>query len=197
MAANRALKNPRGFTLLELIAVLAIVAILVTLAAPSLAGLLQSNNRSSTLNIFLADMGYARSEAIRRGGGVVLCRSDFPESINPSCSSTSAQTGVGWASGWIVFHDLDANGLKDTVEPLLRVQAPMTSMDAISEGGSGGLSLFRFSGTGRLFDAQSITTLTFGGAAYGVDARRVVCIGVGGRARIAGDGSADCGTADL
>ena len=193
MADYRAFKTPHGFTLLELMIVLAIVAILVTLAAPSLARMLQSNTRSSALNTFLADMGYARSEAIRRGGGVVLCRSDFPEATNPGCSSISAQSGAGWASGWIVFNDLDANGLKGTAEPLLRVQAPITSMDAISEGGSGGPSLFRFAGTGRLFNIFSTTTLTFGGASYGMNARRVVCVSMGGRARIAGDGSADCG----
>ena len=193
MTDYRALRNPYGFTLLELLIVLAIVAILVTLAAPSLARMLQSNTRSSALNTFLADMGYARSEAIRRGGGVVLCRSDFPEATNPGCSSTSAQLGQGWASGWIVFHDLDANGLKDTAEPLLRVQAQIASMDAILEGGSGGPSLFRFTGTGRLFDLFSTTTLTFGGASYDTNARRVVCISTGGRPHIAGDGSADCG----
>lgn len=197
MADYRALKTPNGFTLLELMIVLAIVAILVTLAAPSLARMLRSNTRSSALNTFLADMGYARSEAIRRGGGVVLCRSDFPEAINPECSSTSAQSSHGWASGWIVFHDLDANGIKDTAEPLLRMQAPITSMDAIFEIGAGASSLFRFTGTGRLFDLPSPATLIFGGDSYAVDAKRVVCVGYGGRARLAGDGATDCGTASL
>ena len=193
MSDYRALKTAQGLTLLELMIVLAIVAVLITLAIPSLARLLQSNSRSSTLNTFLADMGYARSEAIRRGGGVVLCRSDFPEAINPVCSSTSAASNHGWASGWIVFHDLDANGFKDMADPLLRVQAPITSMDAILEKDTGVSSLFRFTGSGRLFDLASATTLIFGGASYGVDAKRVVCVNLGGRVRIAGDGSTDCG----
>ena len=193
MADYRVQKKTQGFTLLELITVLAIVAILVTLAAPSLARLLQANTRSSALNIFLADIGYARSEGIRRGGGVVMCRSDFPEAISPVCSSTSAQSNHGWASGWIVFHDLDANGLKDTADPLLRVQAPITSMDAILEKGTEVSSLFRFTGSGRLFDLSSATTLIFGGASYDLDAKRVVCVSLGGRVRIAGDGSTDCG----
>lgn len=192
MLDNRVIRKPVGFTLLELMVVLAIVAILVTVATPSLARLLQSNTRSGAVNTFLTDMRFARSESIRRGGGVTLCRSDSPEAANPTCSSVPAGTGTGWVSGWIIFHDLDANGLKDASDPLLRVQAPITAMDAISDGGVGSPSPFRFTGTGRLFNLSSAATLTFGGSSYTADARRVVCVGFGGRARIAGDGSSDC-----
>lgn len=192
MLERRVIRKPVGFTLLEMMVVLAIVAILVTIATPSLARLLQSNTRSSAVNTFLTDMRYARSESVRRGGGVTLCRSDSPESANPSCSSAPASTGVGWVSGWIVFHDLDANGLIDAGDPVLRVQARIPSMDAISDGGVGPPTPFRFTGTGRLFNLSSATTLTFGGSSYTADAQRVVCVGFGGRARIAGDGSTDC-----
>ena len=187
----------RGFTLLELMIVLTISAVLVTLAAPSFGRLFQSNNLSATVNTFLADMGYARSESIRRGGGVMLCRSDSPEVVSPVCSSVSAHTGTGWSTGWIVFQDMDNNGVKDDADPVLRVQAPIRSMDSIQEGGNGPPSTFRFTATGRLFDLASATALTFGGASYELATRRVVCISFGGRAVIAGDGSTDCGTDNL
>ena len=185
----------RGFTLLELMVVLAIAAILVTIATPSLALLLQSQTRSSAVNTFLADMRYARSEAIRRGGGVTLCRSDLPEATSPNCSTTTGNSGSGWASGWIVFHDLNADGLKDAADPLLRVQSPVAAIESILEGGAGTPgtpSTFRFTGTGRLFDLSSATKLTFGGSSYTADAQRVVCISFAGRARIAGDGASVC-----
>ena len=182
----------RGFTLLELMVVLAIAAILVTIATPSLALLIQSQTRSSAVNTFLADMRYARSEAIRRGGGVTLCRSDQPEATTPNCSTTTGNTGSGWASGWIVFHDLNADGLKDAADPLLRVQSSVAAIDSILEGGAGTPSTFRFTGTGRLFDLSSATKLTFGGSSYTADAQRVVCISFAGRARIAGDGASVC-----
>ena len=126
-----------------------------------------------------------------------MCRSDFPEAVNPGCSSISAQTGSGWASGWIVFHDLDANGLKNDTDPVFRVQAPIPGMDSIVEGGSGAPAIFRFTATGRLFDLASATSMTFGGNNYAVDARRVLCVGFSGRVLIAGDGSADCRSDNL
>ena len=126
-----------------------------------------------------------------------MCRSDSPEAVNPACSSTSSHSGLGWASGWIVFYDLDSNGLKDASDPVLRVQASILAIDSILEGGSGIPAIFRFTATGRLFDLSSATSMTFGGGNYDVDARRVVCVGYGGRARIAGDGTADCGSDNL
>ena len=189
--------DPRGFTLLELMVVLAIVAILMTLAVPSLTRMLQSNARSSAVNTFLADMGYARSESIKLGGGITMCRSENSGGAASSCSVSSAHTGSGWASGWIVFHDLDANGLRDPTDPVLRAQAPITSMDSILEGGTGAPSIFHFTGTGRLFNLSSATSLIFGGDSYDINARRTLCITFGGRARISGDGSAQCETDNL
>ncbi|MCL1481799.1 MAG: GspH/FimT family pseudopilin [Marinobacter sp.] len=71
-----------GFTLLELMLVIAIVAILIAFAVPSFQWMIQKVTISSNVNTFLSDMRYARSEGIRRGGGVVLCRSNAPEAAD-------------------------------------------------------------------------------------------------------------------
>ena len=55
-------------------------------------------------------MRYARSESIRRGGGVVMCRSDTPEAASPVGGTDASPGGKGWASGWIIFHSLDPAG---------------------------------------------------------------------------------------
>lgn len=190
------MSKDRGFTLIELMVVIAIVAILTTLAAPSFKRTIQSNAMSSTVNMFMADLRYARSEAVRRGGTVVMCRSDAPEATNPTCGSGSGPGGNGWVSGWIIFYDLNGNGAKTSTEPLLRVQAPISSIDSIVEGGSSSSTKLRFTGTGRLLNLSSATSLQFGGSNFSNDMQRVLCISLGGRARIAGDGTASCGTSN-
>jgi type IV fimbrial biogenesis protein FimT len=182
-----------GFTLVELMVVLTIVAILATLTAPSLSHLIASTRMSSNVNVFLADIRYARSESIRRGGGVTMCRSDAPEAANPVCAHDSGAGNTGWVSGWIIFHDLDNDGEKGLAELLLRVQSPITVMNAISDANMTS-SKFGFTATGRLLKVSAATTLHFGSEPlFTLNEQRTVCVSPGGRARIAGDGNASCG----
>lgn len=176
--------------MVELLVVIAIVAIMTTLAAPSFKNLIQSNSMSSVVNTFLADMRFARSEAIRRGGSVVLCRSGNPEAATPVCSSGAGTNG--WVSGWVVYVDQNSNGTIDANE-VLRVQAPITSIDSIMQtSGGGARNSLVFTATGR-FTLSSTLALQFGGNAHFTnEMQRIVCVSVGGRARIAGDGYASC-----
>ena len=188
----------RGFTLLEVLVVLAIVAILTTLAAPSFVALIQSNSVSSNVNAFIADVRYARSEAVRRGGAVVMCRSDAPEATAPTCGAGSGPGGNGWVSGWIIFEDRDGSQNYNSAAgsdagQLLKVQGPITNLDSIVEPSS---TKLQFTATGRMKNLASATSLQFGSNATVPNTRqRVVCINSSGRARIAGDGTASCTTA--
>jgi type IV fimbrial biogenesis protein FimT len=188
------MRNSRGFTLVEVLVVVTIAAILTTLAAPSFTRLIQSTTISSNVNTFMADLRFARSEAIRLGGAVVMCRSDDPELTNPTCGTGSGPGGNGWVSGWIIFQDLNNNGAKATAEPLLRVQSRITSMDSIVEAGGSSSTSIRFTATGRLLNLSSATQIQFGGGNYPNEVQRVLCVSLGGRARIAGNGLSACGT---
>ena len=188
--------------MIELMVVIAIIAILTTLAAPSFVRLIQSNAMSGSVNTFMADLRFARSESIRIGGGVIMCRSEAPEAANATCGTGDGTAGNGWVSGWIVFHDKNGNGDRNfNIDPvvndtLLRIQGPITALNSIMERGGGSSSTkFKFTATGRLLNVSSATTLQFGGnPTFSNDVQRVVCVSLGGRARIAGNGTTDCAT---
>lgn len=78
--------HQRGFTAIELMVVVAIVAILAALAAPSFTPLIERWRVRSTAEDLTSTLYYARSEAIKRGGGVAI------------------DATAGWGQGWKVTH---------------------------------------------------------------------------------------------
>jgi len=100
----------RGFTLLELVTGLSITAILTVTGVPAFSELVQRNRLSSEINTFITHLHYVRSEAVKRGVRVVMCRS----ADETRCSRTQ-----GWQEGWIVFTDNNANRKYDGDDQLL------------------------------------------------------------------------------
>ncbi|WP_426664593.1 GspH/FimT family pseudopilin [Rhodanobacter aciditrophus] len=88
-------RNARGFTLIELMVTLAVLAILTMIAVPSFRDTIRRNRVNSASNALLADLGYARAEAIDRGQTVTMC----PSANGTSCTSS----GTAWGSGWMVY----------------------------------------------------------------------------------------------
>ncbi len=82
-----------GFTLIELIITLVIAGILLALAAPNFSGFVKNNRLSSQANGFIADVALARSEAVKRGANITICRSG---------NGADCLIGTTWKDGWIV-----------------------------------------------------------------------------------------------
>ena len=108
---NLSHRHQIGFTLIEMMVVVALVAILVAIATPSFVGLMQSNRVSAEVNSFVGDLQFARSEAIKQGAPVSVCASS--DGLNCLGANT-------WQSGWIVFLDLDGSGTVTTGDQVLR-----------------------------------------------------------------------------
>lgn len=89
----------RGFSLLELMVTVAIVAIIAMLVAPAFDSMLKANRTRTVANELLASLNLARSEAMLRGQPVSICRS--------SDGRTCTTAGTGWDKGWIVFVNED------------------------------------------------------------------------------------------
>lgn len=95
-----------GFTLVELMVVMAIAAILLSLAAPSFRNLLIASEVSTIVNEFTGSFELARSEAIMRAGLVTLCRSSNAETGDAAkCDWENAGSADSkdWSVGWIVY----------------------------------------------------------------------------------------------
>ena len=115
------LRTARGFTIIELMITLVVAGILLAIAAPSFTNIIQNSQLTTDINQLSADLNLARSEAIKRGSPVTLCKSDDFDS-SPSCVS-----GANWHDGWIVFDDLDADANIDAGETIIRVFNSVTA----------------------------------------------------------------------
>jgi type IV fimbrial biogenesis protein FimT len=100
----------RGFTLIEALVVIAIVAILQSIAAPAFSALAHRSQLDSVADSLHMHMLLTRNEAILRNGRLVMCKS----ASGRDCSPTG-----GWEQGWIVFHDSNENGVVDRTESLV------------------------------------------------------------------------------
>ena len=83
-----------GFTLIEAIMAIAVMAILLTLAAPSFSGAALGSQLRASANDLAASAYLARSEALKRNAVVTMCMS--------ADGATCAASG-GWEQGWIVL----------------------------------------------------------------------------------------------
>jgi type IV fimbrial biogenesis protein FimT len=104
----------RGFTLVELMVTIAVLAVLMALALPSFTPLMERWRVRSASEDLQATLYFARSEAIKRGGGVTVVAGDG----GASCAAT------GWSCGWRVF----APNATVTSDPPLQVTNAPTSV---------------------------------------------------------------------
>ena len=154
----------RGFTLLELMVTVAVLAILIAIAVPSFASLMNSNRLAAQSNELIAAMQLARSEAIRRNSPVMLCPSDDAQ----TCA------GAGAWNGWIVMVDATDEVLRaGTSKP------PVEVSSAISEVRYGGDGIAR---DGGVFLDASITACV--PTEHPKDNQRVVSIAAGSRVSV-------------
>lgn len=89
-----------GFTLIELVVTMAIVAIFASYAIPSFNNVMERNRISTATNEMVSALVLARSEALKRSNDVTVCAS----TNQTSCS------GTDFAQGWLVFLDCNRDG---------------------------------------------------------------------------------------
>lgn len=137
-------KKSFGFTLVELMVVIAIAAILAAIAFPSFQGTLRRNRVATANNAVIAALSEARGEAIRNTRGAGVCGS----TAGTSCDGT-------FANGWLIYSDLDGNGSFNGNDVAIRFERPANGLTVSSA--SAGHVLFDARGRRRTTSVQTIT----------------------------------------
>lgn len=112
----------KGFTLLELLTTLAVSALMLSMAVPSVQAFSNNSRQTSATNEFVSSMHLARSTAITSNARVTMCAS----STGTSCAT------VPWNEGWIVFNDTDSDQTVDAGERILGASAGNAELDITS-----------------------------------------------------------------
>lgn len=160
-----------GFSLIELMVVLTVVAILLGTGVPLVRNLVQGQRLTTAVNAFYTSTNLARTEAIRRGVRVDMV---------PSADSGD------WSKGWVVFVDEDNDQRVDSDEETIFVH------DAVGQGISikanltdTSLPYLAYNGTGRTRTNASAHAPQFGNFTFTLDKQvRKIKINFLGRSRV-------------
>jgi type IV fimbrial biogenesis protein FimT len=164
--------RPSGFTLVELMVVLVILAALLAIGLPNFRGSVDSTRVATMSNEVMAALSLARMEAMRSTRQSIIC---------PSANGTSCSTD--WTQGWLVGNDTDSDGDLDTV---VRYIQPKEGT-SITVGAASSPNLLIFSPRGR--PAAGTTPITFRIEPYtcppGKQLRRTISVNASGQATLA------------
>ena len=141
----------KGFTLIELMVTISIVAILASIAIPSFTSITAKVRMKSEIDTIASDLNFARSEAAKRGLDISVCPIG-------GCATTS------WSGGWTIFRGTLSTTISATNK--IRSQYALASSDTLTSAGSltGGVSFNRngftyADGQITLHDAADTTSL--------------------------------------
>ena len=160
--------------MIELLIVIAIAAVLATIAVPSFRDMLNTTRQNSALGLVINDLNQARGEAIKRNGRVLVCVRNT--------AGTDCLTSTDWRLGWVVCSEGAANQCAVStltnpnpvlVRPALDPTLTLTAVDALAN--AVGVIRFKADST----QGTGLVTMALGGTWSGATFRYVCVAGTG------------------
>jgi len=169
---NKPTKAPHGFTLLELMITIAILAILLAIGIPSLQALIASSQLTTQTNNLITALNITRSQAIKNNTRATLCTSND----GTTCTLTP------WHDGWLIYIDRNLNSQLDPTETITTIG--QTTRNLKISGNTNVANRLTYQADGSLFSMVGTIRLCIATAALKDNARNII-INHFGRARIA------------
>lgn len=118
-----------GFTLLELMVAITVLAVLLGVGVPAFTQVIRNNQIAAQTNEFVTALTVTRSEALKRGLPVSICAANTSQD---GCEDDAED----WSQGWLVFTDPTNPGTLDSGEDIIQVW-PATShgLNLVLDGG--------------------------------------------------------------
>ena len=122
----------KGFTLLELLTGVTILAITMALAGPSFVQMIKDNRIDGATSDFVGALQLAKTESAARTRPVSICKSND--------DATNCVGGGDWQQGWLVFTDLNADGNIDGDDTIVFINEALH--EQLTFGGTAGVTNF-------------------------------------------------------
>lgn len=124
-----------GFTLVELLVTMAVLAVLVGWAIPSFSALLGENRLVASSNQLVGLMNHARGEALRRGDRVWV-------------SPMTQDEVTAWRNGALIWQDRNGDGLRGDDELIRQVALDEPGLRVTGVGSGAGIAPLGFDAAG-------------------------------------------------
>ena len=126
-----------GLTVIELLIIVAALAVVVLVAVPASSMLVERHRLKSASSDLVNGLNLARSEALRRASTVRVC---------PSSNGRFCRSDGDWTQGWLVYTDGNGDGAVQDIELIQSFESPTGAVQVVARGAGAKTASFTTAG---------------------------------------------------